>query len=94
MVTSVSVGSLFVAVCNYIRIHTRISTRVLHTYSYSTAHILCRPQICIGGEVPDSYFQDPHEVEKLVMHGRRLSVRRAGKYEHRIDVHRPATEIR
>ena len=51
-------------------------------------------QICIGGEVPASYFQDPHEVEKLVLHGKRLQVRRAGKYEHRIDVNRPATEIR
>ncbi|XP_043241243.1 SEC14-like protein 2 [Amphibalanus amphitrite] len=51
------------------------------------------PKICIGGEVPSSYFQDPHEVEKLVLHGRRLQVRRAGKYEHRIDVNRPATQI-
>ena len=53
----------------------------------------CRLQICIGGEVPSSYFQDPYEVEKLVMHGRKLQVRRAGKSEHRIEVQRASTEI-
>ncbi|XP_037076809.1 SEC14-like protein 2 [Pollicipes pollicipes] len=52
-----------------------------------------RPTVCIGGEVPSSFFQDPHEMEKLAAHGRKLHVRRAGKKEYRIDVAKLKTQI-
>jgi len=51
------------------------------------------PEVCIGGEVPSHYYQPVPEVEKLVAHGCRLQVRRAGRKEHRVEVSKPGATI-